>query len=75
MSSDSTNHRLCCTIVFTNEKYLDTSKPMQFKPTLFKHQLYLLLNYTGETSVVDEEESQEKEKNLVEVEWRFFHAF
>lgn len=34
---------------------------MQFKPTSFKHQLYLVLNYTGETSVVDEE-SQEKEK-------------
>ena len=61
MSSDSTNHRQYNTVVFTSEKYLNTSKPMQFKPTSFKHQLYLLLNYTGETSVVDEE-SQEKEK-------------
>ena len=38
---NSTNHGLCSTLVFTIEKNPSISGPAQFKPMLFKGQLYL----------------------------------
>ena len=40
--SDSTNHGLWRTVVFTTEKNLDINRPVQFKPVLFKGQLNFL---------------------------------
>ena len=40
-SGDSTNRSLCSTVVFTTEKNLHISRPEQFKPVLFKGQLYM----------------------------------
>ena len=39
-SSDSTNHKPCSSVVFSIQRYLSISRPIQFKPKLFKGQLY-----------------------------------
>ena len=41
VSLDSTNLELRSAVVFTIEKHLSTSGPVQFKPVLFKGQLYI----------------------------------
>ena len=41
-STDSTIRGLCSPIVFTLEKNMHINGPVQFKPVLFKDQLYFL---------------------------------
>ena len=45
-SSDSANLGSCSTVIFTIEKNPCVSGPVQFKPVLFKGQLYFLLYHS-----------------------------